>query len=112
METFFKNKELNEAMGSKAVSTSKQTGAFKHRAGAFKHQFQKYDFDNISEMLPSLVVQKRGKKGWSQTDLSKESGVNRSIITRIETGTVPSLVNLLQICNALEIDIDELLRRN
>ena len=110
METFFKNKELNEAMGSKAVSTSKGFVARKQQVVAHKQQFQKYDCDGIEERLCKAIVEHREKNGLSKADLSKNSGVNRSIITRLETGTVPSLVNLLQICNALELDIDELLR--
>ncbi len=53
----------------------------------------------------------RTRKGWSQARLARESGINQSIISRIESGETQSihLQNLHQIAKALEVPAAALL---
>ncbi len=53
----------------------------------------------------------RERKGWSQAQLARESEVNQSIISRIESGETQSihLQNLHQIAKALEVPAATLL---
>ena len=47
----------------------------------------------------------RERKGWSQAQLARESGVNQSVISRLESGETQSvnLVNLHELAKALEV---------
>ena len=47
----------------------------------------------------------RTRKGWSQAQLARESGVNQSVISRLESGETQSvnLANLHELAKALEI---------
>ena len=64
-------------------------------------------------------IEKRGKKikelreskGMSQYRLAEITGINRSTINRYENGSIQkiSFDNLLKICEALEIDIKEII---
>ncbi len=47
----------------------------------------------------------RKRKGWSQSQLARESGVNQSVISRLESGETQSvnLSNLQQLAQALEV---------
>ena len=53
----------------------------------------------------------RKNKGWTQVELSKKSGVNRTIIARDETGKNGlSAKNMIRIAGALNVPVDELLK--
>ena len=47
----------------------------------------------------------RTRKGWSQAQLARESGVNQSVISRLESGETQSvnLSNLHNLAQALEV---------
>ncbi len=47
----------------------------------------------------------RKRKGWSQARLARESGVNQSVISRLESGEQEStsLPNLAKLAKALEV---------
>ncbi len=47
----------------------------------------------------------RTRKGWSQAQLARESGVHQSVISRLESGETQSvnLSNLQQLAQALEV---------
>lgn len=53
----------------------------------------------------------RESKGISQYRLAELTGINRSTINRYENGSIQkiSFDNLLKICEALEIDIKEII---
>ena len=59
-----------------------------------------------------LIVKKlREEKGLSQTELAYKIGKDQPSINRLEKGKVnPSIIYLLQICEGLEISIDEFLK--
>lgn len=53
----------------------------------------------------------RKGKGWTQVELSRKSGVNRTIIARYETGKNRlSEKNMIRIANALNVPVDALLK--
>ena len=53
----------------------------------------------------------RENKGMSQYRLAEITGINRSTINRYENGSIQkiSFDNLMKICEALEIDIKEII---
>lgn len=62
------------------------------------------------EKLSFLVVQKRKEKNMSQDNLGDLTGINRQIIGRIELGkTVPSLSQLQELLDILDIEFDSIL---
>lgn len=64
-----------------------------------------------SEQLGMRIAYLRNKKGWSQIDLSLESGVNRNYICDLENGRRnPSLEILEKIADAFSITLEELFR--
>ena len=51
----------------------------------------------------------REAKGWTQADMAKQSGFLPAAISHFETGErTPSLHNLIKLCNALGVTLDEL----
>ena len=53
----------------------------------------------------------RLQHGWSQTELGKRIGVNKSVISFYELGTrFPTYDNLLRICDVFNVSADYLLR--
>ena len=53
----------------------------------------------------------RKSKRWTQAKLAEESGVNRTIIARYETGqTGMNQKNLIRIAGALNVPVDEVLK--
>jgi transcriptional regulator with XRE-family HTH domain len=66
----------------------------------------------ISDYLSRNLFNLRQARNLSQGDLSSLSGLPRSTVTHIESGSGnPSLRNLLKVANALQVSIDELLAR-
>ena len=57
------------------------------------------------------IKELRENKGISQYRLAELTGINRSTINRYENGSIQkiSFDNLLKICEALEIDIKEMI---
>ena len=53
----------------------------------------------------------RLQHGWSQTELGKRIGVNKSVISFYELGTrFPTYDNLLRICDVFNVSADYILR--
>jgi len=62
---------------------------------------------NVGEVIRSF----RQKRGLSQGDLEKRSGLMRCYISRVENGhTIPSLETLSRIAKALETDLSDMFR--
>jgi transcriptional regulator with XRE-family HTH domain len=49
-----------------------------------------------------LIVE-RGKRNWSQADLSRYSGLHRAVISKLESGTRPMPETLIAIANAFKM---------
>lgn len=62
-------------------------------------------------MIGEKIKEIREEKGMTQYRLSQLTGINRSTIKRYEENYIKkiSLENLIKICNALEVDIKEIL---
>lgn len=61
--------------------------------------------DKISIIISNL----RKEKGWSQTDLAKESAVSREMISKYERGlAIPSVDAAKKIADAFEVSLDYL----
>ena len=62
-------------------------------------------------MIGDKIKEIRESKDITQYRLAQLTGINRSTIKRYEEGDIKkiSLDNLIKICNALEIDIKEIL---
>ncbi len=69
---------------------------------------------DVQEKLLQLglrVKKLREEKGMSQTELAYKIGKDQPSINRLEKGNVnPSIIYLLQICEGLEITIEELVK--
>lgn len=64
-----------------------------------------------NEQLGMRISYLRGQKGWSQLDLSLESGVNKNYICDLENGRRnPSLSILERIADAFEISLETLFK--
>ncbi len=58
------------------------------------------------ERLIRTVINGRKSKGWNQSQLSQRTGINRSLLSRLEHGTfLPSLPQLDQLAEALDFDV-------
>lgn len=56
----------------------------------------------IAEEFAQSIRNRREERGWSIYRLAKESGVNHSIISRLESGrTIPRVDNYLKLMGAL-----------
>ena len=62
-------------------------------------------------MIGDIIREVRENKGMSQYRLAEITGINRSTINRYENGSIQkiSFDNLMKICEALEIDIKEII---
>ena len=62
-------------------------------------------------MIGEKIKELREDKGISQYRLAELTGINRSTINRYENGSIQkiSFDNLMKICEALEIDIKEII---
>ena len=59
-----------------------------------------------------MIRELRIKRGWSQTELSRRSGVKQSVLSYIENGRTkhPRSDTLAMIAAALEIPVEKLLK--
>lgn len=61
---------------------------------------------SFSSHLAKAVKENRKKKGWTQEDLARESGIDRVTIARIETKLrVPQIQSLLKLLHALDLNL-------
>jgi putative transcriptional regulator len=59
--------------------------------------------------LGKQIINLREKKGWSQSDLARACNKDRQAIEKLENGKVnPTLYTLLEVANALEVSLPEL----
>jgi transcriptional regulator with XRE-family HTH domain len=66
----------------------------------------------VSKFLSTNINSLRRSRGLSQSGLAKLASVPRSTVTYLESGTGnPSLQNLIRVAGALQVSIEELLRK-
>lgn len=66
--------------------------------------------EKITGYVVTSLKQIREEKGISQVTLARVAGISRSGLGHIESCRVnPSLSNILRICEALEVDLKDLL---
>jgi len=65
--------------------------------------------DKLKIKLGKRIVMLREQKGWSQSDLARACNKDRQAIEKLENGKVnPTLYTLLELANALEVSLPEL----
>ncbi len=65
--------------------------------------------DKLKIELGKRIIMLREKKGWSQSDLARACNKDRQAIEKLENGKVnPTLYTLLELANALEVSLPEL----
>lgn len=65
-----------------------------------------YDAARLAFELGRSVRELRERRGWSQTQLAKASGMTQSAVARFEAGgTVPTLAVLERLAAALEVSL-------
>ncbi len=65
--------------------------------------------DQLKIALGKRIIKLREKKGWSQSDLARACNKDRQAIEKLENGKVnPTLYTLLELANALEVSLPEL----
>ncbi|WP_100075068.1 helix-turn-helix domain-containing protein [Chryseobacterium camelliae] len=67
--------------------------------------------DQLKKALGTRIIRLREQKGWSQSDLARACNKDRQAIEKLENGKVnPTLYTLLEVANALEISLPELVK--
>jgi transcriptional regulator with XRE-family HTH domain len=67
------------------------------------------DIQSIINQVIEKIIQKRKKKGWTHENMALELGLSPAAYHKIESQTTKlSLKRLLEICNALKVDIIEI----
>lgn len=67
--------------------------------------------DQLKKALGARIIELREQKGWSQSDLARACNKDRQAIEKLENGKVnPTLYTLLELANALEISLPELVK--
>ena len=63
-------------------------------------------------MIGELIKEKRKQRGWTQTEVALKSGVDRTVICRLENGKKkqPRAETWLKLCRALNIPNDLILQ--
>ncbi|WPO82252.1 helix-turn-helix transcriptional regulator [Chryseobacterium sp. JJR-5R] len=65
--------------------------------------------DQLKIKLGKRIVMLREQKGWSQSDLARACNKDRQAIEKLENEKVnPTLYTLLELANALEVSLPEL----
>jgi ribosome-binding protein aMBF1 (putative translation factor) len=65
-----------------------------------------YGAARLAFELGRSVRELRERRGWSQTQLAKESGMTQSAVARFEAGgTVPTLAVLERLATALDVNL-------
>ncbi|WP_345991935.1 helix-turn-helix transcriptional regulator [Chryseobacterium sp. Chry.R1] len=65
--------------------------------------------DTLKKELGKRIIELREQKGWSQADLARACNKDRQAIEKLENGKVnPTLFTLLEVANALEVSLSEL----
>ena len=63
----------------------------------------------LKKKIGQRIVALRSQKGWSQSDLARACNKDRQAMEKLENGRVnPTLYSLLEIANALEVSLSEL----
>ncbi len=66
--------------------------------------------EQLKKKVGQRVVELRSQKGWSQSDLARACNKDRQAIEKLENGKVnPTLYTLLEIANALEVSLRNLI---
>lgn len=69
--------------------------------------------DQLKKEFGKRIIMLREKKGWSQSDFARACNKDRQAIEKLENGKVnPTLYTLLELANALEISLGELVDLN
>lgn len=65
--------------------------------------------DQLKKEFGKRIIMLREQKGWSQSDLARACNKDRQAIEKLENGKVnPTLFTLLELANALEVSLGEL----
>ncbi|WP_042719992.1 helix-turn-helix domain-containing protein [Flavobacterium sp. B17] len=65
--------------------------------------------DKLKKEFGKRIIMLREQKGWSQSDFARACNKDRQAIEKLENGKVnPTLYTLLELANALEISLREL----
>ncbi|AZA88113.1 XRE family transcriptional regulator [Chryseobacterium shandongense] len=65
--------------------------------------------DQLRKEFGKRIIMLREQKGWSQSDFARACNKDRQAIEKLENGKVnPTLYTLLELANALEISLGEL----
>lgn len=65
--------------------------------------------DKLKIELGKRIIMLREQKGWSQSDLARACNKDRQAIEKLENGKVnPTIYTLLELANALEVSLPEL----
>ncbi|HET6484346.1 MAG TPA: helix-turn-helix transcriptional regulator [Actinoplanes sp.] len=80
--------------------------AIRERRMAEPGAAEAYDAARLAFELGRSVRELRERRGWSQTQLAKESGMTQSAVARFEAGgTVPTLAVLERLAAALGVSL-------
>jgi ribosome-binding protein aMBF1 (putative translation factor) len=80
--------------------------AMRERRMAEPGAAEAYDAARLAFELGRSVRELRERRGWSQTQLAKASGMTQSAIARFEAGgTVPTLAVLERLAAALDVSL-------
>lgn len=65
--------------------------------------------DQLKKEFGKRIIMLREQKGWSQSDFARACNKDRQAIEKLENGKVnPTLYTLLELANALEVSLGEL----
>ena len=78
----------------------------------FKAGAEMTEFDDLKHVLSANLKRFRAERGISQERLALESGVDRTVVSRLERCLInPSLLILVKLANRLEVSPDLLIRK-
>jgi len=73
----------------------------------------KQTIQELRENLATNLRELRAAKGYAQDSLALDSGVHRTMLSKIERSlTNPSLDTLVKLANTLDVSVSELLKDN